>query len=336
MKKYYREIDILKGFAICSVILAHAIILYPVNIRENYEWCRYLYVWASSVNLSLFFAVSGFCFSYKGNYREYVWKKIKRLLIPYAVFNAADMVPRMMFPEAVRRSQTIAVSVRDAFLYGGEYWFLFALFVILALFPLVDRLVSGRTAAKAAVLLAALGLAYARGVTELFRLDSISYYFVFFFAGYLFRDAKERIFAGGGKRAAALSLPFVLAAWIALMAVRQNTEAYILGQTLKIMASAAGIVFCVLAAKLMTARSGSHMAGIGRYSLQLYLLNGFIVTASRIFIVNICGVESPVVIVIFIFLACLYVGYAVSKFIFDRFEILRLLTGIPRKTEKSA
>ncbi len=38
-KKYYEEIDILKGIAITLVVLGHSVIVYPINLHDIF-WCK--------------------------------------------------------------------------------------------------------------------------------------------------------------------------------------------------------------------------------------------------------------------------------------------------------
>ena len=72
MKKYYEEVDILKGIAIILVIIGHAIILYPINLHKI-DWCNYFFEFVSIAHMPLFFLVSGFCFSYKNKtYKEHI------------------------------------------------------------------------------------------------------------------------------------------------------------------------------------------------------------------------------------------------------------------------
>lgn len=61
MKKYYEEIDILKGIAIMLVIIGHAIILFPINLHEV-NWCNSIFEFVSISHLALFFIVSRILF----------------------------------------------------------------------------------------------------------------------------------------------------------------------------------------------------------------------------------------------------------------------------------
>lgn len=126
--KHYREIDILRGIAIIMVFLGHAVIVYPINL-ENVAWCRGLVAFISTVHMPLFFVVAGFCFHQKNTYGDMVQKKIQRLLIPYTAFNLMDMCCRLAFSKLVNRPCGIRESLIKIVLHGGEYWFLYVLFV---------------------------------------------------------------------------------------------------------------------------------------------------------------------------------------------------------------
>lgn len=38
MKQRYKQIDYLRGIAMCLVILCHSVIVYPINLLEDYKW----------------------------------------------------------------------------------------------------------------------------------------------------------------------------------------------------------------------------------------------------------------------------------------------------------
>ena len=76
----FEQIDALKGIAIFLVVLGHGIIFYPVDLHQNVV-CESIFRWLSSVHMPLFFLISGFCFSFKGNYKSFIWKKIKTVAL---------------------------------------------------------------------------------------------------------------------------------------------------------------------------------------------------------------------------------------------------------------
>ena len=92
-KKHIDLIDILKGVAIISVLICHSVIVYPVNLEEV-AWCNILKRFVDSYQMPLFFMISGFLCSYKGNYGGYLLARVKRILVPYIVFDAAALLLR--------------------------------------------------------------------------------------------------------------------------------------------------------------------------------------------------------------------------------------------------
>ena len=80
MKKHYPEVDSLRGLAIALVLLGHSVIKYPVDLNQIL-WCDALHYAVSSVHLPLFFAVAGFCYSFRG-YKDLLRRKTPRLLVP--------------------------------------------------------------------------------------------------------------------------------------------------------------------------------------------------------------------------------------------------------------
>ena len=138
MKKYYEEVDILKGIAIILVIIGHAIILFPINLHEI-TWCNNVFKFVSISHMALFFMISGFCYNYGNNYKEYIAKKSKRILIPYLIFCFIDLIPRIFLAQFVNRQTSVVEGIKKIFLEGGEYWFLYSLFNIFLFMPLIYK-----------------------------------------------------------------------------------------------------------------------------------------------------------------------------------------------------
>lgn len=66
----------------------------------------------------------------------------------------------------------------------------------------------------------------------------------------------------------------------------------------------------------------------GKYSLQLYLLNGYLLVISRTIIVNRLGVSNPVEIICFNMLVDFFISYLIIKYIISKNILLRRITGI--------
>lgn len=179
--KHYREIDILRGIAIIMVFLGHAVIVYPINL-ENVAWCRGLVAFISAVHMPLFFVVAGFCFHQKNTYGDMVQKKIQRLLIPYTAFNLMDMCCRLAFSKLVNRPCGIRESLIKIVLHGGEYWFLYVLFLMCILWGLFQGWVRKRIWLQVIVGIGAIALNMLPVSSDTFKVDSLCKYFIFFYA----------------------------------------------------------------------------------------------------------------------------------------------------------
>lgn len=116
-KKHIDLIDILKGVAIVSVLICHSVIVYPVNLEEV-AWCNILKRFVDSYQMPLFFMISGFLCSYKGNYGGYLLARVKRILVPYIVFDAAALILRVVGGSLVNRNMDIKSAIFQLFLQG--------------------------------------------------------------------------------------------------------------------------------------------------------------------------------------------------------------------------
>lgn len=316
IQKRYIEIDSLKGFAAFLVVLGHAIIYFPINLHEN-VYCENLFRLLSSIHLPLFFCVAGFCFSYRENYGRFLVKKITRLLVPYFAFNLIDLIPRAILPQFVNRPQGVAESIRDILLYGGEYWFLFALFMIFAIYPVIYRWQTGSQMRKIVVAVCLCVLAVVKIPTKVFTLDFVSYYLVFFNLGVLLKTSYAGIFDFKlSKSQLLMPIGFVIL-WIGLLFSPW-------GIRLELVVSLLGVAVCYFLTKLNV--FNVVFERFGKFSLQLYLLNGFLLVISRTIICSVS--KNPFVIICFNMIVDFGLSYLAIKYIGKRFTFIRVLMGM--------
>lgn len=322
--KHYREIDILRGIAIIMVFLGHAVIVYPINL-ENVAWCRGLVAFISTVHMPLFFVVAGFCFHQKNTYGDMVQKKIQRLLIPYTAFNLMDMCCRLAFSKLVNRPCGIRESLIKIVLHGGEYWFLYVLFIMCILWGLFQGWVRKRIWLQVIVGIGAIALNMLPVSSDIFKVDSLCKYFIFFYAGFLiqiyfeiFPEWKKILDNTGVLIIGCLAWGMVFVAW------------YICKVTFipQLCVSVIGIFVCVVfAIKICNIRPGLVLADIGKYSLQLYLLDGYFLGVSRTVLVQVLACTNPLVIVAGNTLFDLAGAFGAAKYVLMKAKVLRVLCG---------
>ena len=323
MKKHFIEIDALKGWAIFLVVLGHAIIVYPIDLQENLFWGK-LFSLISSVHIPLFFTVSGYCFSFRGDYKTYLIKKVKRLLIPYFVFCLAEAVPVMLLGALNHNTVSFGESIRRMLFYGGYYWFLWTLFLIFLIFPFLHKLFMRNTATKVVGTIIFVVLTVVRIPLDFWCLDRVSQYLIYFWAGDLLRS-KWSFENRPSIKVSSLAAILCGTAWVILCLlplarndIEMNTK-YLFEAVLGIVASAAATGFTWFI---------RFFAKYGKYSLQLYLLNSFLLGASRAVVCNVLHIETGIVIVAFNMLVDFFLSYLMIKYVFSRFRFTRELMGI--------
>ena len=188
-KKHIDLIDILKGVAIISVLICHSVIVYPVNL-ENVAWSNALKTFVDSYQMPLFFMISGFLCSYKGNYGGYLLSRVKRILIPYAVFNTVALFLRVVGGSLVNRKMDFKSALFQFFFQGtssGGYWFLYALFIISAIAPLFSIILKKNRFLGLPFIAACVVVSALFDLPEICCLKSVVYYLTYFIAGMMLK-----------------------------------------------------------------------------------------------------------------------------------------------------
>ncbi len=320
-KVYIKEIDALKGIAIFLVVLGHSIIVYPIDLHQNVI-CNNIYIWLSSFHMPLLFFISGFCFSYRESYKEFIKKKIFRILIPYLFFNAIDIIPRALFPSLVNRDRGIEESIKYIIFYGGEYWFLYDLFIIFLIYPLIAKYTRNTVYRQIIVILTIVLLHFTLPSIHIFNLSKVIYNMLFFSVGILIKEMfGDRIFnIKIDKKITISTMISLLILWRFLIKLN------ILCRYVDIICALVGIIttFLCIQSEIIT----TVFARFGKYSLQLYLLNGYLLVISRTIIVTVFKIYSPVIIICFNMMFDFFASYFMIKYLCEKNRVIRTVMGI--------
>lgn len=366
--KRYDEMDIMRGVAILMVLLYHSILVYPINLVETNSACGFLHAFLFSVEMPVFFFVSGFCLVYKGKYLPYLGKKSLRILIPHIIFGVLDIIVRIAGASFVSSSSGLGDSIIDFLLYGGSDWYLLSLFIMMLIAPAIYKLVRLNKPAKIMVIACVILLyLFQNKIPGYFSARNVVVYLPFFLAGILFRLRKDssdnsvsllKRFAmfliflitgiglfivmrweGWNGQPEAWNLLFgadssiheireTLACeiWPGLDILRIKLiylTGTILGQFLLV--SALYQIVIITAARF----KNWFLRECSRYSLQMYLFDGYLLVLTRVLIVSIAGVTNAWVIIAFNFVIDTAGVFLISKYILGKWRILRIMTGIP-------
>lgn len=331
-KKRWKEMDILRGWAILMVLLYHSIIVFPLNLHEI-PWCKFLHTFLWTVQMPLFFLVSGFCYSFSGNYREYALRKCRRILLPHIVFSALDILPRLIPNPLVHEQMDMKGAVVDFVFYGGSDWFLWTLFVIAMVFPFWEKLFTGGMKKRRAGIVLAVVLFLGKPfLTDFLLLNMVCQYLLYFYLGYGLRCRADKLLAAGLRKRnlipgfLGMSLGF---AAFSFFGRRQIGETWEL--CLELVCVFGSFLFFFGLTAFCTGRLGDFAALCGKWSLQMYLLDAYALVFTRTLLVSFMGLENPVLIIAGNFLLDTAIVLLLSRYVLTKAKVFRILCGIPEK-----
>ena len=339
-KKYYPELDKLRGVAILMVLLFHSILVYPIDLTQT-VWCNDLHSFLWMAEMPLFFLISGFCFQYRGQYGAYLWGKVQRILIPHFVFGAADTLIRLMPNTLVHHTVDWQGALKVFFLYGANDWFLLSLFTIFLIAPLGGRLLQKKCGAALLFSVSLVLFLSYRYLPAAFSLRNTSTFLIYFVIGMILRKKKEQ----GCPALVKCMLPALVVGaagfymlmhqhWMVYLGAKlfaDVTIGYVLRLLLELVTtlSICYVVYCLV----IWLQGRSHKVDqffvlCGSYSLQMYLLDGYALVVTRTLLVRVMGLQAPLLIIIGNFVADTAIVLAVTHWILKRFKLTRVLCGL--------
>lgn len=208
-------IDMLKGFAIVSMVVGHAIVKTSLVFYEGM-----LYKVIFSYHMPLFFSVSGYLMyrTIKGNKGKWLGGKAKKLLIPHFAYNtgiyfwsATGLANcSVLTKELSFKAWMISSTIAD----DGE-WFLWTLFFVFALM-LVVKWLDNRDGHFVSNTLFFLAIVVFVPIPDgsILRVSFIQFFFPFAVSGYLVAKYSDAIKKEVTTRRIAVAVPIILALFV--------------------------------------------------------------------------------------------------------------------------
>lgn len=297
-----RSLDIGKGLAILFVYLGHSILYHPIQMH-TIPWCHVLERFIVSFNMPMFFIISGYLFSKtKKSTAELYKSKTLRILIPYITTMFVIIGMKLILPKEMSYNQSVGGGIssllKNAFLYGGDRWFVYTLFIIfLLLIPVRNLLKNKWVDLGLIVILIVVNLL--NFMPDICALNKVFYYMMFFIAGFALNECYPKIKQWSTKYYW-LIYTFFLLCFIALIMVFSKIP-FVFRFVLAFIGTLAVMTVAFQKEKLVEKNKVvQYIEYLGKYSLQFYLFT-FAYPIIRTVIVSVLHVTNPFVILISVF-----------------------------------
>jgi fucose 4-O-acetylase-like acetyltransferase len=187
MPNRFVYIDMLKGFGILAVVVAH-VLADPVTFNDSSSLVRIIYMF----HMPLFFFITGYLSSIRSNYQAFFVEKFKQLIIPYFVyFVIVFALQRYLAKDPIGLFTSLVYGGRQLYGYLGVFWFVPCLFMtqqftnyLLARFTLKANLII----ISACLLVSYLNHSYLQEAKFPYNANVVFAAAPFYFCGYLFKN----------------------------------------------------------------------------------------------------------------------------------------------------
>ena len=261
------QVSFLFVFATLLVVIGHA------DITLDYK-DLWIHKWVYSFHMPLFFLVSGFLFAYthpenkmKGmRFFPFIWKKVKRLLLPFLFINSVIFVIKSRFVSADLMQHPLTFSFSswvESLLFHpiGFMWFLPALFMIFVFFSLLRKWICVNIYLQMGGVILLFVLSRVIPDLSFMQISSAVHYSVYFGLGILYCIYKGRVDAILSRyRGAMLLGSFVLSAGLI---------------PVKVMAALVGIAFSLTLSLAVEKHCGDRMIRLSGFTYTVFLLSYF-------------------------------------------------------------
>lgn len=320
----FEWVDILRGMAIVSVYLIHSILVYPIDISlaPFFQWLKAFII---PFYMPLFFLIAGYCYR-KKPYITLLKERAVRLLVPYFLISTLTSIMNLYAGSLVNGTTNIEYEIKAFILYGGNYWFIYVLFIITLLAPITNIITQKSHITIMVILILRILGEYVK--ITLFCLDQVMFFYIFFLIGILIHKeiSMENIY--GKSNIITCICLIIYCIWVVLKKVYQIADNLTMLPAL-IACEICWFISYKLSRSNLKIKKILSMAG--KYSLQFYLLNGYLLVCARVALVQILKVENIYIIYFCIVLSnCLGAMFACE--IIRKSKLLSLVFGMKQGT----
>lgn len=318
-----QELDLMRGFAIILMIVGHSILVHPIDF-STILWCHALHRWIYSFHMELFFFISGAVY-YCSKYKTYILKKIDRLLIPMLFVGTISILFHAIGGGFVNNHSPIVESLINMVVYGDTYWFLYTLFIISIIYPLFER-ISPNIYWEIGFATLIILFRHIIKFPILFRINDVTYYLPYFIMGHvLVLGMRKNLNFWFGICLSIISI--ILYGMLWKYGPNVPTTSYIMAFSMIISFFFFSRILISTEKKLIR-YVNNFLRIASKYSLQVYLFNGFILVFTRVLLINVLAISTPYVVIPIIVIAQFAVTLPLCEYILSRTQWLGWLCGL--------
>ncbi len=298
-------LDIMKGLAILLVVIGHmlrgftAAGLHP----ESQDYFDYIDFTIYNFHMPLFFMLSGYLYSRNEQlntlaaYPDFVLKKLVRLGIPYIIFSLIQGSIRLCMSGHTNQAITGSTLLSIWYEPFDQFWFLYALFIIFLIVPLLERLVKNTPFIFLSLLLLEITAPLIR--TEIPMIDLFVANVFYFYCGSLLL----RVSGGQPFQTPVLIGGSMLYLFFNLLFYSRPNVPWILSELLapSFLAST-GIIFSLTVTRFLLLKVNALKTlfnWLGLYSFEIFLIHSMVSASARIALSKIFHTDDLMLHVIF-------------------------------------
>ena len=162
---------------------------------------------------------------------------------------------------------------------------------------------------------------------DIMMLESVGRYLIYFLLGYLGKRWIARIKEIHMRIKSKDILLFLGVVVLWAMCVRWLVI-YGMNPILKLVAALLGIIAMWFVADSISKKKNYLLNQFSKYSLPLYLMNGYLLVISRTIVVSKWNITNPIIIIAFNMFVTLFLAWIFIKYVIDKVKIFRIIFGM--------